>query len=98
MLLYSAMDRRVGHLRRYRKAPLAQLVARAGLAVDDVRHADSLGFLAAAAFRALGPGSGELDPRALRLYDRWLFPLSRLLDRALSPLAGKNLILLAHRP
>ncbi len=97
MILYSGMDRRVGHLRRYRKQPLQRLALRAGFAVDDVRYADSLGFLAALAFRALGPRSGELDPRGVRFYDRWLFPLSRLLDCAFSPVAGKNLILRAHR-
>lgn len=98
MLLYSAMDRRIGHLRRYRKRPLAELVDGAGFIVDSVRYADSLGFAAALAFRALGPDSGELNPGAVRLYDRWLFPLSRLLDRACSRFAGKNLILHARRP
>ena len=97
MILYSAMDRRVGHLRRYRKQPLQRLALRAGFAVDDARYADSLGFLAALAFRALGPQSGELNPRGVRFYDRWLFPLSRLLDLGFSPVAGKNLILRAHR-
>ena len=97
MILYSAMDRRVGHLRRYRKTSLRELVERSGFEVDQVRYADSLGCLAALAFRAFGPGSGELDPRAVRLYDRWLFPLSRLLDLAAAPVAGKNLILHAHR-
>jgi SAM-dependent methyltransferase len=97
MVLYSAMDRRVGHRRRYRKAALAQLTVRAGFTVDEVRYADSLGFLAALAFRALGPGSGELNPRAVRLYDRWVFPLSRALDLGLGALAGRNVILRAHR-
>jgi hypothetical protein len=45
-----------------------------------------------------GAGSGTFARAGLAIYDRWLFPLSRLLDRALSPLAGKNLILQAHRP
>lgn len=97
MILYSAMDRRVGHLRRYRKVPLVRLAEQAGLVVDDVRYADSLGFVAALALRALGPASGDLDPRAVRFYDRWVFPLSRLLDLGLGPVMGKNLILHAHR-
>jgi SAM-dependent methyltransferase len=97
MLLYSAMDRRIGHVRRYRKKALAELVRRARFAVDDVRYADSLGFLAAAAFRALGPASGELNPRAVRVYDKYLFPLSRALDVCLDPVIGKNLVLRATR-
>jgi SAM-dependent methyltransferase len=97
MVLYSAMDRQVGHLRRYRRQPLKRVVESAGFAVDDVRYADSLGFLAALAFRALGPSSGALDGGAVRFYDRWIFPLSRLLDVALARVAGKNLILYARR-
>jgi len=97
MVLYSAMDRRVGHLRRYRKRALARLVEGAGLAVEDVRYADSLGFVAALAFRAVGSRSGELSRGAVRFYDRWLFPASRALDACLAPLAGKNLVLRARR-
>lgn len=98
MILYSAMDRRIGHVRRYRKKGLAELVQRSGFAVDDVRYADSLGFLATLAFKTLGPPSGELSPRAVRIYDRYLFPLSRMLDLGLHPLIGKNLVLRATKP
>jgi len=97
MILYSAMDRRIGHVRRYRKKALAELVRRARFAVDDVRYADSLGFLAALTFRTLGPASGELNPRAVRVYDKYLFPLSRALDVCLDPVIGKNLVLRATR-
>ena len=98
MILFSAMDRSIGHVRRYRKKPLARLVERAGFAIDDVRYADSLGFFAALAFKAAGPRSGALSLRAVRFYDRWLFPLSRVLDVGLAPLLGKNLVLRARRP
>lgn len=98
MILFSAMDRAVAHLRRYRKNGLARLVEGAGFAVDDARYADSLGFLAALVFRVAGPASGALDARAVRFYDRWLFPLSRVLDFVLAPAVGKNLVLRAHRP
>ena len=98
MILYSAMDRRIGHLRRYRKGPLAQLVERSGFTVQDVRYADSLGFAAALAFKAFGPTSGALNPRSVRLYDTYVFPLSRILDVVLDPVIGKNLILRATKP
>jgi len=97
MILYSAMDRRIGHLRRYRKGPLAHLVERSGFTVRDVRYADSLGFAAALAFKALGPKSGELNHRSVRHYDRYVFPISRMLDVVLDPVIGKNLILRATK-
>jgi SAM-dependent methyltransferase len=97
MVLYTEMDRRIGHLRRYRKQPLKRLVERAGFTVEDVRYADSLGYLAALAFRLAGPRDGSLSAGAVKLYDRYVFPLSRMLDLALDPLVGKNLVLRATR-
>jgi SAM-dependent methyltransferase len=97
MMLYSAMDRRVGHVRRYRKQPLARLVRNAGFTVEEVRYADSLGFAASIALKLFGSRSGDLSPGTVRFYDRWLFPLSRALDRILSPVVGKNLVLRATR-
>ena len=97
MMLYSAMDRRVGHVRRYRKQPLARLVRAAGFTVEELRYADSLGFAASIALKLFGSRSGDLSPATVRFYDRWLFPLSRALDRLLSPVVGKNLVLRARR-
>ena len=98
MALYSAMDRRIGHVRRYTKRTLGSVVLDAGFTIREMRYADSLGFLAALAYKAIGPKSGELNPRSVRLYDRYVFPLSRMLDRVADPLIGKNLILRATRP
>jgi SAM-dependent methyltransferase len=98
-VLFTQMDHKVGHLRRYRRGGLRALVRGAGLAVDDVRYVDSLGFFATLAYRLLASGGdGSIDRRALRLYDRLIFPLSRTLDRLLSRSLGKNLLLLATKP
>ncbi|HWG81150.1 MAG TPA: class I SAM-dependent methyltransferase [Stellaceae bacterium] len=98
-VLFTQMDHKVGHLRRYRLGGLRALVSGAGLAVDDVRYVDSLGFFATLAYRVLASGGdGSIDRRALRLYDRLIFPPSRVLDRLLSPWLGKNLLLLATKP
>jgi SAM-dependent methyltransferase len=97
-VLYTAMDRKVGHLRRYRRRQLAERVEAAGFRINRISYADSLGFLAALAYRAAGNREGDLNPRAVALYDRVAFPLSRAVDRATGRLFGKNLALLARRP
>ncbi len=97
-ILYSPMDRRVGHFRRYRRAPLARLVASAGLELERIGHVDCLGFPASLALRAFGARDGALDPGAVRFYDRFVFPLSRALDPVLGRWFGKNLSLTARRP
>jgi SAM-dependent methyltransferase len=97
-MLYSAMDARVGHLRRYRKGPLVRLVEDAGFVVRKAAYVDSLGFLASLAYRWLGRADGAIDRKALRTYDRYVFPLSRRLDSLVGPLAGKNVAVWAYRP
>lgn len=97
-VLYSSMDRKVGHVRRYRREGLGALVATAGLRDVRARYVDSLGFLAALAFKWLGNERGDIDRRALRLYDRFVFPPSRALDRLVGRWFGKNVLLTARKP
>ena len=96
-LLYSSMDRRVGHVRRYRRKDLVELAESAGFTVATCRYADSLGFAASLAYRFFGDSSGKLDERAVRLYDRFVFPVSRRLDFFAERFFGKNLVLIARR-
>ncbi len=97
-LLFGPMDRKVGHVRRYRAAGLQALFREAGLDVIDGGYADSLGFLATLAFNALPSRDGGLSSGPVRAYDRLVFPLSRLGDRVVSRLFGKNAWLIARRP
>ncbi|MEO1203164.1 MAG: class I SAM-dependent methyltransferase [Pseudomonadota bacterium] len=97
MVLYSEMDRLVGHFRRYRRAGLVDKVTSAGFSVQAVRYVDSLGFFAALAFRCFGDKSGRVSPGAVRTYDRVVFPLSRVLDALTGRLFGKNLLLVARK-
>jgi len=98
MCLYSAMDRKVGHVRRYRKRRLAHALRAAGFDVRRAGYVDSLGFFASLIYRYVGDSSGGVNRNALKLYDRFVFPVSRLLDRVCSPFFGKNLLVIAQRP
>lgn len=97
-LLFSSMDSKVGHYRRYRKGALCRLLRDAGLEIVEARYADSLGFLAALIYKALGRENGEIDPRMLVAFDRLVFPLSRFIDRVAFPLFGKNVYVRAVKP
>jgi putative flippase GtrA/predicted SAM-dependent methyltransferase len=96
-VLYSAMDRKVGHRRRYRRTPLIRLVNEAGFEVRVARYADSLGFLAALVYRIAGDESGNIDTRQLEFYDRNVFPVSLVLDKICARICGKNLLVIAQR-
>jgi SAM-dependent methyltransferase len=95
-LLFSAMDRTVGHLRRYRDRQLAALVHEAGFRVTHCGYVDSLGFLASLGYRLL-PATGTLNSGKVAFYDRFIFPPSKALDRLTTRWFGKNLLVVARR-
>jgi SAM-dependent methyltransferase len=97
-ILYTSMDANVGHVRRYSRDTLVRNVSAAGFTVDAVEYADSVGFVATLAFKVIDRRSGNIDRRMLRLYDRYVFPVSRALDRIAHRWFGKNLLLVATNP
>lgn len=96
-LLSSAMDKKVGHCRRYGRAELTDKVKEAGFRIIDSRYADSLGFLASLVYKWQGNDSGDINRGALKVYDRFVFPLSRAIDVFASSFVGKNLTLVAEK-
>jgi len=97
-VLYSSMDANVGHVRRYSRDTLVRNVSAAGFTVEAVEYVDSIGFFATLAFKMTDRGSGDVNPRMLRIYDRIIFPVSRALDRIVYRWFGKNLLLVARNP
>ncbi|MDR7148288.1 SAM-dependent methyltransferase [Hydrogenophaga palleronii] len=95
--LYSSMDRKVGHHRRYRKSGLRAQLLNAGFTVDNIKYADSLGFFATIVYRLHNNGEGNINPRSLQLYDKWIFPLSLRLDKVLHFFLGKNVYAFASK-
>lgn len=95
--LYTSMDAKVGHVRRYTREMLIARVIAAGFKVDRVAYVDSIGFFATLLFKLVGNNKGDVSLGALKLYDRAVFPLSRALDRVAQRWLGKNLLLLASK-
>jgi SAM-dependent methyltransferase len=95
--LYSSMDTKVGHLRRYRRGELISKATAAGFVVTSASYVDCLGYFAAMIYKYAGPKDGSLNPISVQLFDRYAFPASRVLDNVFGRLIGKNLLLLAHR-
>ena len=91
--LWSSLDDRVGHQRRYTTATLRQLVESVGFRVVRCRYADSLGFLAALLFKLTGNKRGDLSVKTVVAYDRLVMPLSRWLDPWVGSFFGKNVYL-----
>jgi SAM-dependent methyltransferase len=98
-ILFSSMDRKIGHHRRYNKRGLLRIARDAGFTVDEVAYADSLGFFTTLLYKLVGSRRGDISTASAKIYDRFVFPVSRMMDRmGVSRLFGKNLMVLLRRP
>ena len=93
--LFSAMDIKVGHFRRYRRKQLEAVVSRAGFVTTRSEYVDSLGFFAALLYRYVGDSEGDINAKSLALFDKYVFPLSRLADVLFNKWFGKNVLVVA---
>jgi len=96
-LLWTGLDEKIKHHRRYRRKDLERLTRSAGLSVQESRYVDSVGFLAALTFKIVGGRKAHPSARAIRLYDRYIVPPSRALDLLFGGLFGKNVYVVASR-
>jgi SAM-dependent methyltransferase len=88
--LWTSLDEKLCHHRRYTKKTLRRLAEQEGFVIEDARYADCLGFIAVLIFRALNRSASALNASSITLYDRWLFAPSRVLDRLFDRWFGKN--------
>lgn len=96
-LLFSEFDRELGHHRRYRRPQLEQLVADAGLRVDECRYVNLpgwFGWLLVARMLRQRPTAGPL----VAVFDRYVVPAVRAVERRFRPPFGQSILLVAHRP
>jgi SAM-dependent methyltransferase len=93
--LYSELDYRAGHYRRYSLRRLRALATAAGFEVVSARYFDVLGVLPyLVVYRLLR--HDDISGSTLWGYDRVVVPLSQLLQRVLPhPPLGKNVIVIA---
>jgi SAM-dependent methyltransferase len=97
-VLFTSMDAKVRHIRRYTRTTLRASLEAAGFKIETMRYADSLGFAATLLFKAIDNGRGDVDRRMLRIYDRLALPVSLALDALTHRWFGKNLLALARNP
>lgn len=96
--LYSELDYRAGHYRRYSIKGMRRLVSGAGFEVVKLKYFDALGVAPYyLVYRLLG--HSEIAGSTLWGYDRLMVPFSRLLQTIVPhPPLGKNVILVARKP
>jgi SAM-dependent methyltransferase len=90
-------DREIGHHRRYTKATLTAAYEEAGMEMETIRYVNAPGLPAwFVSVRLLG---GEpRDGLLLRLWDRGVIPVARLVERHVAPPFGQSVLAVGRTP
>ncbi len=100
MSLWTDLDETVGHYRRYEINEIREKCKSCGLKIVALHYSDSAGFFATLLMKFFGYKSniGLGSVCLFKFYDKWLFPISKILDIiGFKYLFGKNLILVAKK-
>ncbi|HEY3528445.1 MAG TPA: class I SAM-dependent methyltransferase [Nocardioides sp.] len=95
MQLYGDFDRAVGHVRRYTPATVRAVIRNAGLSAELVKPVNLLGGLAWWMAVRRG-GVGAPNPGLVRTYDRFVVPVTRAVERRVTPPFGQSVLAVAR--
>ena len=93
--IYSPFDKQIGHFRRYNRTSLQGIVP-ASLRVEEIKYLDSVGYFASLANKAFLKQSLPTAKQVL-FWDRYIIPLSRIMDRLTGFRFGKSLLMIAKK-
>ena len=94
--LWSTLDDKICHYRRYTRKTLRTLV-KSKFSIEKLQYVDSLGFIAALSFRLLRREATSLTTKSIAWYDKWVFPFSRMLDILFHRFLGKNVFVICKK-
>lgn len=100
-LLFSSLDYKVGHFRRYTKKEIRKKIESAGFEIQEIRYCDSLGFIGTLILKSLKIDTGKAlsSPSFLRFHDTIFHPSSLILDKfGFNRAFGKNILVFANKP
>jgi SAM-dependent methyltransferase len=93
----SPVDVATGHVRRYTRKTMRAAMTEAGLHIETVRYANSLGLIGYYVSTSLlrqTPGPGPM----VKFYDSVVAPLTKLAERVVHPPFGQSVLAIARRP
>lgn len=94
--LYSKLDEVFGHHRRYTRPELTRKASSVGLEIVTCKYMDFAGIFAWGLINTIG-GSTNLNPRAMQIYDRFIVPVTRIVESIIPTPIGKSLVLIARK-
>ena len=94
--LFSELDSKHGHFRRYHLAPLAYKLNKHGFKIHDKKYFDLFGVFPWWLINTLAKKK-DFNPAMATLYDRFFIPITKYIERFISPPLGKNILIIAER-
>lgn len=91
--LYSAFDKKLGHFRRYNKHEIESMLYDCGYKIEKSCYFDSLGLFFAYIYKLINK-SGTISDIQIKLYDKFVFPVSRIFDYIFLGSFGKNIVII----
>jgi len=95
-ILFSEMDKALGHFRRYTRRTLAAVFPET-LKQRELFYLDSLGMIASLANK-LFLRQGAPSEQQVKFWDGWIIPVSRVLDPLLLNSIGRSVIAIYRKP
>ena len=95
--LFTAVDAAIGHYRRYDIPMVTERLTAANLVVEQRYYVDVLGFVVSWVFKRVSNNVASVNPKTMQLYDKIVFPVSRLIEHVIRPPFGKNVFAVARR-
>jgi SAM-dependent methyltransferase len=94
--LYTPFDSSIGHFRRYDRRSLKK-VSPPDLILEKMFYLDTCGIIASAANQLFLRQSMPSDSQ-IRIWDRWIVPVSEVIDPVLGYAVGKSIVGIWQRP
>jgi len=94
--LYGSHDKMVGHYRRYYKEQLIEKVEISGFKIKKVKYFDFIGIIPWWICFCLLKMT-KLNTKQSKSYDKYAVPVIKFFEKIVSPVIGKNLILIAEK-
>jgi len=96
-ILYSSMDKKVGHFRRYTSSSLNTLALNSELNVIKIKYVDFLGFFVSLLYKIIGDKNGNISKGSVLFFDKYIFPPSKILDKIFNKIMGKNVYIILSK-
>ena len=95
--IWSAMDFKVKHYRRYTKKMLKDVFVSANIEIQKSEYVDCIGFFATLVYNNIFTKKGDLTKEPLDFYYKIVFPISRFLDKLFGNFFGKNVFAVGEK-